>query len=185
MTLITFAVLSLNFGFCRASVSQPRQTHRRLARETCRDHWHLYWHTHSHIHSEKNGSADHLPLWCDQQQRQGFPWPASYPEQGEIENSLERLESYLPPKTLSPLLQQQRADYWTVPFCCWRGLEFTQHGPFLGVRVSLAVHVCVSHKRGDYHNRHSHSGFICRNFTAEGKGNVHEVHEYGVCLSVI
>lgn len=57
--------------------------------------------------------------------------------QGEIEKSLLRLESYLPPKTLSPLPQQHREDYWTVPFCCQRGLEFTQHGPFLGVRVCI------------------------------------------------
>lgn len=66
----------------------------------------------------QQNSQDDLPLSCDLWQRQGFPWPASYPEQGEIEKSLLRLESYLPPKTLSPLPQQQRADYWTVPFCC-------------------------------------------------------------------
>lgn len=112
---------------------------------------------------KKEKKKANLPLQCDLWQRQGFPWPASYPEQGKMEKSLARLQSYLPSKTLSPLLQQQRADYWTVPFCCWRGLEFTQHGPFLGVRVALGVHVCVPQMR-DYHKRHSHSSFTGRVF---------------------
>lgn len=45
-----------------------------------------------------------FPVICDDVK--AFPLAPSYPEQGKLEKSLVQLESYLPPKTLSPLPQQ-------------------------------------------------------------------------------